>query len=571
MSARTTVARALRSVAPRRDDLKRDALAGVPDAIGGVPDGMAAAVLVGVNPVHGLYAAFAGRVAGGLTSSERLVVITTTSSAALAAGSALRGTPAADRPGALFLLTLLAGVAMIVAGVCRLGRYPRFVPHSVMIGFLSGLALNIAFGQLADLTGVVASGSIPLTKALYVVAHPGQIDGPSLAVGLAALSIIALLRRSHLARVGALIAVVLPSIVAATVWADQVLLVSDEGAIKTGLPVPALPHLRYLDLDLITGALAVAAIVLVQGAGVSESAPNPRAEPSRPNREFLAQGIGNVAASLVQGQPVGGSIGQTALNRASGAASRWAAIFSGLWIAVVLLVLSPAVGKVAIPTLAGLLIFAAIGSLRPREARAILRTSTTSRIALIATFVATLLLPVATAVGIGVALSLVMQLNQEALDLRVVRLQPRPDGRFEEQPAPLVLPSDEVTVLDVYGSLLYAGARTLQVRLPDVGSADRPVVVLRLRGRTALGATFFVVISEYAAKLAEHGGRLYLSGADPELVRQMHRNGKVELAAPVAIYEASAVVGESTAQATEDARTWLIEHHPPVSSDPPPP
>lgn len=571
MSARATVGRALRSVAPRRDDLKRDVLAGVPDAIGGVPDGMAAAVLVGVNPVHGLYAAFAGRVAGGLTSSERLVVITTTSSAALAAGSALRGTPAADRPGALFLLTLLAGVAMIVAGACRLGRYTRFVPHSVMIGFLSGLALNIAFGQLADLTGVDAAGSIPLARALYVLAHPGQIDGPSLVVGLAALSIIAVLRRSHLARVGALIAVVLPSIVAATVWADQVLLVSDEGAIKTGLPMPALPHLRYLDLDLITGALAVAAIVLVQGAGVSESAPNPKAEPSRPNREFLAQGFGNVAASLMQGQPVGGSIGQTALNRASGAASRWAAIFSGLWIAVVLLVLSPAVGKVAIPTLAGLLIFAAIGSLRPREARAILRTSTTSRIALIATFVATLLLPVATAVGIGVALSLVMQLNQEALDLRVVRLDPRPDGRFEEHPAPLVLPSGEVTVLDVYGSLLYAGARTLQVRLPDPGRSERPVVVLRLRGRTALGATFFVVISEYAAKLAEHGGRLYLSGADPELVRQMHRNGKVELAAPVAIYEASAVVGESTAQAAEDAKTWLIEHHPPVTSDPPPP
>lgn len=567
MTPLATARRALRSVAPRREDVKRDLLAGVPDAIGGVPDGMAAAVLAGVNPVHGLYASFAGRVAGGLTTSSRLVVITTTSAAALAAGSALRGTAPADRPAALFLLTLLAGAMMILAGIFRFGRYTRFVPHSVMIGFLSGLALNIAFSQLADLTGVPAVGQTAIAKAGYVLTHPGDISLPSLAVGLAALAIIAVLRRSRLARVGALIALVMPSIVAATVWADDVFLVADEGSIPMGLPIPALPHLRLLDLDLITGALAVAAIVLVQGAGVAESAPNPHGEPIRANRDFIAQGIGNLASSVFQGQPVGGSIGQTALNRASGAASRWAAIFSGLWIAVILLVLSPAVGQVALPTLAGLLIFASLGSLRPREARAILRTSSTSRVAMVVTFVATLLLPVAAAVGIGVALSLLMQLNREALDLRVVQLDLRDDGRFEEHPAPRALASDDVTILDVYGSLLYAGSRTLQARLPDPAGTTRPVVVLRLRGRTALGSTFFVVVSDYAAKLAEHGGRLYLSGADRVLIDQMHRNGNVELAAPVAIYEASAVVGESTAHAAQDAKTWLIEHEAAARAD----
>ncbi len=561
-------AAAVRSVAPRRATVRHDLLAGIPGAIGGVPDGMAASVLAGVNPVHGLYASFAGRVSGGLTTSSRLVVITTTSAAALAAGSALRGTPAADRPGALFLLTLLAGAAMIAAGILRLGRSTRFVPHSVMIGFLSGIAVNIACGQLADLTGVEATGSNAVSRALFVVTHPAQIDLPSLAVGVAALAIIAALRASRLATVGALIALVVPSIAAIVLWTDQVQLVADGGAIPMGIPVPALPRLRYLDLDLLTGALAVAALVLVQGAGVAESAPNPRGEPTAPNRDFIAQGIGNVTASLFQGQPVGGSVGQTALNRASGAASRWAAIFSGLWIAAVLLVLAPAVGKVAIPTLAGVLIFAAVGSLRPREVQAILRTSSTSRVAMITTFVATLVLPVAPAVGIGVALSLIMQLNREALDLRVVQLEPRDDGRFEERTAPAALASDQVTILDVYGSLLYAGARTLQARLPDPGDATRPVVVLRLRGRTALGATFFVVASDYAAKLAARGGRLYLSGADPVLIEQMRRNGKVELAAPVAVYEASAVVGESTALAADDATTWLIEQEASAGTEP---
>ena len=109
----------LRGLAPRRAVLKADVLAGLPGAIGSVPDGMAASVLAGVNPIHGLYASFAGPVAGGLSTSTRLMVITTTSAAALAAGSALEGVDPASRPGALFLLTLMAGAADGAAGLAR--------------------------------------------------------------------------------------------------------------------------------------------------------------------------------------------------------------------------------------------------------------------------------------------------------------------------------------------------------------------------------------------------------------------------------------------------------------------
>ena len=148
----------LRSVAPDRRTVKTDAVAGLPGAIGGVPDGMAASVLTGVNPIHGLYASFAGRVAGGLGASTELMVITTTSAAALAAGSAVESLSAQDRPAALFLLAILAGAVMITAGLLRLGRFTRFVSHSVMIGFLSGVAVNIIFGQIPDLTGAPRRG-----------------------------------------------------------------------------------------------------------------------------------------------------------------------------------------------------------------------------------------------------------------------------------------------------------------------------------------------------------------------------------------------------------------------------
>src|SRR5216683_1176683 len=91
----------VRSVRPERQHLRADIVAGLPGAIGSVPDGMAAAVLVGVNPVQGLYASFAGPIAGGLSSSTRLMVITTTSAASLAAGSALKSVPPDQRPAAV--------------------------------------------------------------------------------------------------------------------------------------------------------------------------------------------------------------------------------------------------------------------------------------------------------------------------------------------------------------------------------------------------------------------------------------------------------------------------------------
>jgi sulfate permease, SulP family len=560
-SAGLAVGRWLRSVGPERAHLRADILAGLPGAISSVPDGMAAAVLVGVNPVQGLYASFAGPVAGGLSSSTRMMVITTTSAAALAAGSALEAVAPAQRPAAVSLLAILVGVVLTVAGIIRVGRYTRFVSYSVMIGFLTGISVNIVCGQISDLAGAPASGGFPLAKAVDVLIHPAEINLSSLLTGLSALVILAMLARTRIAVVGALIALVIPTVVVILAGADSVARVGDQGDIPQGIPLPHLPDVRLLSLSLVTGALAIAAIVLVQGAGVAEAAPNPGTARQNPNQDIIAQGVGNLASGLFRGIAVGGSVGQTALNVSVGGRTRWAAIMSGVWMIVILVIFSGLVRKIAVPTLGAILIFAAIGSLRPREIATILRTGRISQVAVVVTFAATLFLPVAAAVGIGVALSLVLQLNQEALDLSVVELIPLGDGRFEERPAPATLTSHHVTVLDVYGSLLYAGARTLEAHLPELGGAESPAVVLRLRGRTSVGATFVKVVGGYADRLADAGGRLYLSGLDPGLTEQLRRTGHVD--GPVHAYDATPVVGASTQAAYLAAQAWLVRsRHP---------
>ena len=547
--------------------LLREGLAGLPGAIGSVPDGMAASLLAGVNPIHGLYASMAGPIVGGLFASTSLVVVTTTSAAALAAGSTLDGMPPADKPNALFLLTVLAGGFMVLAGILRLGRYTRFVSNSVMVGFLTGIAVNIVLGQIPAATGAMGRGSITLTRAIDVILHPARIDLPTLFVTLSAMAILVIGSKTAFRPVAALAALVIPSIVVAMVGASTVATVADAGAIPSGVPLPMLPELRFFSPDLVIGALAVAVIVLVQGTGVSESAPNPDGTASDANRDFIAQGAGNIAAGMFQGQPVGGSVGQTALNIAAGARTRWASIFSGVWLLLILIAFAPVVGAVAMATLAAVLIYAAIRAIQVENVKLTLRHSTISQLAGITTFLCTLLLPVAAAVAIGVVVSLLLQLNREALDLTVVRLVPSADGKVSEEPVPQRLESLGIVMLDVHGSLMFAGAKTLEAWLPDPTGTVSPAVVLRLRGRTSLSSTAIEVLSRYAQSVANVGGRMYLSGVDPEMVVRLRRTGAIEALGPVEVVTATNMLGAASRDAYERAREWVTEQALPTDEE----
>ncbi len=562
-----TAATWVRVRTPSWSTLRTEGTAALPGAIARVPDGMASSVLAGVSPAAGLYASMVGPPVGGLTSSTKLMLVTTTSAAALATGSALTHVAPKDRIGAMALLVLLSGIMMIAAALLHAGRYTRFVSHSVMTGFLTGIAVNIALGQLPTLLGVHVTGGFALQKVYHLLEHPGRIELPSALTGAVAAVIVVVLARTRLRALAALVALVVTTAGVVLLGADSVARVRDLGAIPNGVPIPALPAFSQLSFSIFAGALAVTAIVLVQGAGVAQSAPNADGRPSDTNRDFFSQGAANLASSAFKGLPVGGSVGQTSLNVASGARTRWAGIISGVWMLLILLVFSSVIGAVPMPTLSALLIVAAVGAIRPGEIITILRTGPTSQVALIATFAATLFLPVAAAVGVGVALSLVLQLNQEAMDMRLVQIVPLPDGRFREQPAPPVLASREVTIVDIYGSLLYAGARTLEARLPDPAGSRRAAVIIRLRGRTQLGATFFLVIDAYAERLTRAGGRLFLSGLDEGLHAQYARSREQVGHHLVTVLAATDIIGESTEVASAEAREW-IESGAPWPPDP---
>jgi SulP family sulfate permease len=228
---------------------------------------------------------------------------------------------------------------------------------------------------------------------------------------------------------------------------------------------------------------------------------------------------------------------------------------------VIVLVVPGLVGQAPMAVLAALMILAGISAIDLREARSIWNTGGAARWSILVTFLATLVLSVPLAVAAGVVLTIVLYLRSSASDVTVRELIRLDDGRIAESEPPARLPSNDVTVLDVNGSLFFAGARTLLEALPSPADATRPVVILRLRGYTNVGATLIDVLDTYADALAEVGGRLYLSGVAEEVSTQLRRAGKLDLDTVVHLVPEDDVIGASTEQAVASASAWLGGTH----------
>lgn len=521
---------------PERPRLRRDGLAGLNSALTSVPDGMASGILAGVNPVYGLYACTAGPIAGGLFSSTQRMIIVTTSASALAAGQALATVSPDARDNALFILVVLIGAFQIVFGLLRAGRLTRFVSYSVMIGFVAGIAILTVLSQLPTVTGYASNADNRISATIDLLQNPDRVNLQSLGVALLAVILAIALPRTRLGNLGNLVAIAAPSLVVTLMGWTSVEVVADVGEIPRGLPLPAIPDFSGLTLELLTGGFALAVIILVQGTGVSQSVPNRDGSRRRVSRDFFAQGMANVASGLAHGLPVGGSLSTTAVGVASGARTRWAAILTGVWMAVILTVASDLVSGVAMPSLGALLIVASVRTIKPVDIDALWNAGWPSVVASATTFMSTLVLPIQAAVGIGVTLSALMYVYRSSSDITVVQIVERPDGRLEERRPPRWAAGNTVTVLDVYGNLFYAGARTIERLLPRPTDGKHPVVILRLRGRADFGATLVDVLSSYAHKLDAVDGRLYLTGISQGAYKQVDNSGKLHLTGPVRAY-----------------------------------
>jgi SulP family sulfate permease len=537
--------------------LKKDIPAGLINAVVSIPDGLASAALAGVNPVYGLYTSVTAPIAGSLLVSTQLMQIATTSASALAAEQAIESYSEADRGQALFLLVILIGAALALFGLLRLGRLARFVSHSVTTGFLSGVSVVLVLDQLAPLVGYKPRPANELVQFMDLITHFTSFEPATIFVGMGTIIILVGLGRTRLAAMASLVALVIPTVFAALFRLESVERIENISFIPHGMPWPAFPDIGLLSPQLVGSAAAIAIIIAIQAFGVSQSVRNPDGSDNNLSRDMVAQGIANVAAGLFSGIPAGGSVGQTALNVSVGAESRWSGVMGGIWMLVIVLVFPGLVGKVPMTVLAALMIMAGISALQPAEIRSVWRTGFNALLPMLVTFVSTLVLSIPAAVGIGVLLTLLLFILTSAHDVTVRVMMRGPDGLVREFDPPSHLTSNATTVINVYGSLFFAGARKFEEQLPDPKGSVRPAVIIRLRGRQNLGATLIDVLDNYSDELERVGGRLFLADISEDTAVQLKRAGKLDLDRVVTLVPAEEAVQASTEEAVALAREWL--------------
>ena len=377
-----------------------------------VPQGMAYAELAGLPAVTGLYTSILCLVGYALFGPSKILVLGPDSSLGPMIAATILPLIGADgdpsRAIALAsLLALLVGAMTVLAGVAKLGFVADLLSKPTMIGYMNGLALTIVVGQLPKLFGFSVSGD-GLVAELRGFAHgiaEGETVGAALAIGLLGLTVILLSQRLFPRVPGVLVAVVV------SILASSLLHLSEHGvqlvgSLPKGLPHLTIPNVSFSDLGLlVAGAFGIALVSLADTISTASSFATRAGGEIDGNREMIGIGAANLAAGLFQGFPVSTSGSRTAVVEQAGAKTQITGLVGALAITLMLLFVPGLLRNLPQPTLAAVVIAAAL-SLADFEGSLLLwRRRRSEFILSITVFLGVALLGVLAGIGLAVVLS----------------------------------------------------------------------------------------------------------------------------------------------------------------------
>ncbi len=197
-------------------------------------------------------------------------------------------------------------------------------------------------------------------------------------------------------------------------------------------------------------------------------------------------------------------------------------------------------------------------TIKPDDIQSMIRTGKTQATVMLVTFILTMMIPLQNAVLVGIGISIILYIFTQSNQVKVKQWVFEDGGNIRETDPPATVGSNEVIVLQPYGSLFFAAAQTFEQQLPEVTPfTENSVVVLRLRGKSDMGTTFMEVLSRYAIKLAGAGGKLVLVVSDPKMVRQFGVTGVTMAVGEENIYTSDEWLGRTTRRAWSEGLDWV--------------
>jgi len=529
---RTTVANPF--VCYQKAWVRPDLTAGLATAAVVIPKAMAYATVAGLPIQVGLYTAFIPMVIYALLGTSRpLSVSTTTTLAILVAGDLSEVVRSKDLTALLAasaMLTLLVGVALLLASLLRLGFVANFISAPVLVGFKAGIGLVIVMDQVPKMLGIHFPKGSFLQNLIAVVHDIPLTSLATLIVGIAMIAVLYGIER-FLPRAPAPLIAVAAGIVGAAALALQSHGVALVGQIPRGLPHITMPDFS-LAARLWPGALGIALMSFTETSAAGRAFAESEEPHVRPNRELFATGLANVGGAFLGAMAAGGGTTQTAVNRHAGARTQLAEMVSAVAVLATMLLLSPLIALMPEVTLAAVVIVYSIGLIRPAEFKAILKIRRTEFIWALTAFAGVVLLGTLKGILVAIAVSLIALAYQEA-NPPVYELGRKP-GTNVFRPRSVEHPEDEtfpgLLLLRLEGRLFFANAEHIGQKIRVLLDQFNPkVVVCDFSNVPDLEYTALTMLTAAQKRQRGRGISLWLAGLDPEVLGVVQRSSLGEV------------------------------------------
>ena len=505
----------------------KDVTAGIIVAIIALPLSIALALASGVGPEAGIFTAIvAGFVISALGGSSVQIAGPTAAFATIVAGIVAR-----DGMDGLVIATVLAGVFLILMGICRFGSLIKFIPYTITTGFTSGIAVTIVIGQLKDFFGVTYPEGVrpieTMEKLAAFLENIGTVNPAALIVGAVSLAILIISPYIFKKIPGSLIAVIV-GILMVKFLPLKVSTIGNLYTISNALPSCHLPTVNFEIVQAaIPNAFTIAILAAIESLLSCVVADGMINGKHRSDMELVAQGAGNIASALFGGIPATGAIARTAANIKNGGRTPVAGMVHSITLVIVLVVLMPYAGMIPMPTIAAILFIVAYNMCQWRTFLQLVKTAPKSDIlVLVVTFVLTVLFDLVVAIEIGMILACLLFIKRMSEETKAESWVYTDDDTVAVNENLRKLPA-EIRVYEVSGPLFFGASDAIE---HIVVEESAKCLVLRMRAVPALDSTAMNALTALTKTCESKGVTIVFSHVNEQPMKVMKKAGFVALA-----------------------------------------
>lgn len=514
-----------------------DAMAGLTGALIVLPQGVAFAIIAGLPPEYGLYAAMMPAVVAALFGSSWHLVSGPTTAISIAVFASVSpfappGTP--EFVSLVLTLTFLTGVFQLILGLARMGVLVNFISHTVVIGFTAGAALLIAGSQIKNFFGVEIPRGTPFFETLALFAKQiNAIDPYVTAVAVATLASGILVKR-FLPKFPYMIAAMLVGSFAAlglnAQYGVDVTHIKTVGVLPAGLPPLSMPDFSFAALNqMLFPSLIITMLALTEAVSISRAIATKSGQHIDGNQEFVGQGLSNVVGSFFSSYASSGSFNRSGVNYAANARTPLAAVFASLFLVVILLLVAPLAAYLPNAAMAGILFLVAWGLIDFHHISLLPKISRQETIVLWVTLIGTLV-DLEKGIFFGIALSLAFYLYRTSRPtLESVLPDPDPES-YHYVPLDGRPECPQIKMVRLNGSIFFGAVAHLQQQMQEFEEQypDRKhllVIASNINFVDLAGAEF---LAEVARQRRKTGGGLYFYRMNSRVADTLRRGGFME-------------------------------------------